>query len=91
MIREDIAVELQFMQQGKRPPSWSQGMKDKRLEEADQIINLIVGKLTVISDDEILKIIQGTPRTSDVFNDITGDLQNTAKAQLQHTINEIRD
>lgn len=40
-LREKVAVEIQYFFQGERPPSWSQGMKDLRLEQADQIIKLI--------------------------------------------------
>ena len=37
-VREEIAAEIQFLFQCKRPPSWSNGVKDMRLEQADSII-----------------------------------------------------
>ena len=40
-LKEQIAVEIQFLFQGKRPPSWSDGVKDMRLEQADSILSLL--------------------------------------------------
>jgi hypothetical protein len=37
-LKEDVAAEIQYLFQGKRPPTWSDGVKQMRLEQADVIL-----------------------------------------------------
>lgn len=41
--REEVAAEIQFLFQGRRPVEWSQDMKDLRLKQADSILELFRG------------------------------------------------
>jgi len=80
MIREDIAklVRCYYFHDDKDTP--------RSEETADQIINLIVEKLTVMKEFEL-------GNTASVFPEgVTGRVGLAIiKAQLQHTIKEIKE